>query len=299
MRSSRWCPGHEIAGHRPRGRLRRHQARRRRPRRASDASSTPAASARTASPARSSSACKGNVATYNGTAYDGIADAYGGYYAPRSSSTRTTCCASPTGSRSTSPRRCCAPASPLYSPLRHWGAGPGTQRRHHRHGRARAHGRADRARARRRGDRALASRCPSRPTGSRWAPTSTTRRATRRPSGPAPVVRPDHQHRLGATSTSTRTCRCCGWRGRSCSSGCPRTSSRSGCSRSPARASEPVRLQHRRHPRDPGDARLLRRARDRLGHRDDHRRRRHSAYDRVVNSDVRYRFVIDTATIPA
>ena len=34
------------------------------------------------------------------------------------------------------------------------------------------------------------------------------------------------------------------------------------------------RLQHRQHPRDPGDARLLRRARDRLRRRGDRRRRR-------------------------
>ena len=45
--------------------------------------------------------------------------------AARSSSTRTTCCAFPTASRWTPPRRCCARASPLYSPLRHWNAGPG------------------------------------------------------------------------------------------------------------------------------------------------------------------------------
>ena len=54
------------------------------------------------------------------------------------------------------------------------------------------------------------------------------------------------------------------------------------------------RLDDRRHPADPGDARLLRRAppgcRDR-GHPGE---QIDEAYDRVVGSDVRYRFVIDT-----
>ena len=51
---------------------------------------------------------------------------------------------------------------------------------------------------------------------------------------------------------------------------------------------------------DPGDARLLRRARHRRRDRDDRRADQvNEAYDRVVDSDVRYRFVIDTATIGA
>ena len=53
---------------------------------------------------------KGNVATYNGRALrrDRRPTAA---TARRSSRTRTTCCASPTASRSTPPLRCCAPAS--------------------------------------------------------------------------------------------------------------------------------------------------------------------------------------------
>ena len=42
----------------------------------------------------------------------------------------------------------------LYSPLKHWGAGPGKKVADRRHGRPRPHGREDRARARRRGHRA-------------------------------------------------------------------------------------------------------------------------------------------------
>ena len=52
----------------------------------------------------------------------------------------------------------------LYSPLKHWGAGPGQEGRDRRHGRARAHGRA--AGAARSAPRSpcSASRCPSRRT---------------------------------------------------------------------------------------------------------------------------------------
>ena len=64
------------------------------------------------------------------------------------------------------------------------------------------------------------------------------------------------------------------------------------------RPQDPRRLRHRRHPGDPGDAGLLRRARLRRRDRADRARTEiNEAYERVLASDVRYRFVIDTATI--
>ena len=59
------------------------------------------------------------------------------------------------------------------------------------------------------------------------------------------------------------------------------------------------RLVDWRHRRDPGDARLLRRARHRLGHRDDPHADINEAYERMLKSDVKYRFVIDMATLKA
>ena len=64
------------------------------------------------------------------------------------------------------------------------------------------------------------------------------------------------------------------------------------------RQQAPGRLAHRRHRRDPGDARLLRRARHRLrrrGHPAD--RKINEAYERMLKGDVRYRFVIDLASL--
>ena len=64
------------------------------------------------------------------------------------------------------------------------------------------------------------------------------------------------------------------------------------------RPQDPRRLRHRRHPGDPGDAGLLRRARPRRRDRADRARTEiNEAYERVLASDVRYRFVIDTSTI--
>ena len=57
------------------------------------------------------------------------------------------------------------------------------------------------------------------------------------------------------------------------------------------------RLGHRQHPRDPGDARLLRRARHRPRDRADRADDINEAYERVLRSDVRYRFVIDIDTL--
>ena len=63
------------------------------------------------------------------------------------------------------------------------------------------------------------------------------------------------------------------------------------------RPPQPLRLAHRRHRRDAGDARLLRQAQH-------HRRRRgipiqkvNEAYERLLKSDVKYRFSIDMSTL--
>ena len=58
------------------------------------------------------------------------------------------------------------------------------------------------------------------------------------------------------------------------------------------------RLAHRRHRGDAGDARLLRRARHHLRHRAASRSRQiNEAYERMLKSDVKYRFVIDMASL--
>ena len=62
-------------------------------------------------------------------------------------------------------------------------------------------------------------------------------------------------------------------------------------------APAPCRIADRRHPRDAGDARFLRRARHRLRHRGHPDRRDQQAYERMLKSDVRYRFVIDIASL--
>ena len=65
-----------------------------------------------------------------------------------------------------------------------------------------------------------------------------------------------------------------------------------------AGAPQPVRVQHRRHRRDPGDAGLLRRAqRDCPKSRSSTPDYINEAYERVLASDVRYRFVIDVSTL--
>ena len=64
-----------------------------------------------------------------------------------------------------------------------------------------------------------------------------------------------------------------------------------------AEAAAARRLQHRRHPRDPGDARLLRRARYHLRRRSDPAQQINEAYERLLKSDVKYRFVIDMASL--
>ncbi len=56
-------------------------------------------------------------------------------------------------------------------------------------------------------------------------------------------------------------------------------------------------LPHRRHRRDAGDAGLLRRARHHVGRRSDPDAGLNEAYERMLKSDVKYRFVIDLATL--
>ena len=180
----------------------------------------------------------------------------------RSSSTRTTRCASPRASRSTSPRPLLCAGITLYSPAQALGRRAGQEGRHRRHGRARAHGRAARARARRRGHRAqpVAVQAGRRPRAGR-RPLLRDERPADLP-GPAPVVRPDHQHRRRG-HRRRRVPVAAAVRGVAGVRRAAREQAVVPRLLAHRRPSEPVRLQHRRHPRDPGDARLLRRARDR------------------------------------
>ena len=66
----------------------------------------------------------------------------------------------------------------LYSPLKHWGAGPGRRWPSSAWAGSGTWACSSRTRSAPRSP-CSASRCPSRPTASRWAPTTTTRRATR------------------------------------------------------------------------------------------------------------------------
>ena len=57
------------------------------------------------------------------------------------------------------------------------------------------------------------------------------------------------------------------------------------------------RLNDRRYPGNPGDARLLRRTRHRRRYRADSRRSDQRSRERMVKGDVKYRFVIDSSTL--
>jgi uncharacterized zinc-type alcohol dehydrogenase-like protein len=59
---------------------------------------------------------------------------------------------------------------------------------------------------------------------------------------------------------------------------------------------KPRRLAHRRHRRDAGDARLLRQAQHHRRRRGDPIHQINEAYERMLKSDVKYRFVIDMAS---
>ena len=87
--------------------------------------------------------------------------------------------ASPRASSSTSPRRCCAPASPPTRRCNHWGAGPGKKVADRRPRRTRPHGRQDRPRHGRRGHRPLPVAEEAGRRAEAWARTTTTPPATR------------------------------------------------------------------------------------------------------------------------
>ena len=257
--------------HRRRGRRRGHEVRRSATGSASAAWSTPAASARTAGPAWSSTASKATVGTYNAIGKDGQ-PTYGGYSHAHRRRRELRRCASPTASTLDVAAPLLCAGITTYSPLRHWKRRPGQEGRDRRPRRPRPHGREDRARA--------------------WAPRSPCCRQSLRKkddglrlgadhyyatSDPATFddarrqLRPDHQHRLAQPLDSTPTCRCCarrhpGQRRRAARAArASRCSSLLGERRSwPARCIGGI-------ARDPGDARLLRRARHRRRDRDDPR----------------------------
>jgi hypothetical protein len=56
-------------------------------------------------------------------------------------------------------------------------------------------------------------------------------------------------------------------------------------------------VEHRRDPRDAGDARLLRRTRDRVDIELTPIQRINQAYEQMIRNDVKYRFVIDMASL--
>ena len=253
-------PGHEIAGVISRRRVRRHEARRRRPRRRR-------VLRRLVPRVREVPGRRGAVLRARQRRH---VQQPGATTAPpptaatrrRSSSTRATCCASRTASRSTSPLRCCAPASRLYSPLQHWGAGPGTKVAIVGMG-GLGHMGVQLAHALGAEVTVLSQRCPSRTTASRSAPTTTTRRATGRRSGDLRRSFDLIISTVGADIDVDAYLSLLRFEGSLVFVGLPENKQSFRVFSLTGGASEPVRVQHRRHPRDPGDARLLRAARHR------------------------------------
>ena len=195
---------------------------------------------------------------------------YGGYSHARSSSTRTSSCASPRASPSTRPRRCCARASPRTRRCKHWNAGPGKKVADRRPGRPRPHGRQDRARDGRRGDRPQSQSLRKQEDGLRLGADhyyATSDAETFEEL--AGTLRPDRRHGLGPAADRTPTSRLLRTDGAMVNVGAPAGARRaqpvlrsSAAARpSPAPAIGGIR-------RDPGDARLLRRARLRRRDRD-------------------------------
>ncbi len=136
--------GPRDRGRRHRGRRGGHAGSRPATRSASAASSIPAAPARTCRVGAGAVLRRRASASPTTAARRTATPTYGRLLRHRSSSTRTSSCAS----RTTSPLDAAAPllcaGITLYSPLRHWNAGPGTQVGDRRPRRPRPHGRQDR-----------------------------------------------------------------------------------------------------------------------------------------------------------
>ena len=99
-------------------------------------------------------------------------------------------------------------------------------------------------------------------------------------------------------TTTTPTSACSGWTAPWCCWACPPSRRRWRAFALIGGRRRPGRLAHRRHRRDPGDARLLRRARHhRPTSRSSRSQKVNEAYDRMLKNDVRYRFVLDMATL--
>ena len=78
---------------------------------------------------------------------------------------------------------------------------------------------------------------------------------------------------------------------------CSGETSRRRCLRSYFQTVQPLRLAHRRYPRNPGDARLLRRTQHHRRCRSHPIQKVNEAYERLLKSDVKYRFSIDMACL--
>ena len=230
--------------------------------RASGASSTPAASARCAWPARSSSACAGNVATYNGKAYDG-SPTYGGYstqivvdesYALRIPDGISLDVAAPL---------LCAGIT-LYSPLKHWGAGPGTKVAivgmgglgHMGVQLAHALGAEVTVLS-----QSLSKQADGLALGADHYYATSDRQTFRDLRRSFDLI----ISTVGADIDVDAYLSLLRFEGSLVFVGLPENKQSFRVFSLTGGSSQPVRVQHRRHPRDPGDARLLRGARDRLG----------------------------------
>ncbi len=123
--SSRWSPATRSPASSPRS-APRSPASRSATASASAASSTPAASASTAWPARSSSASRATSRPTTARDYDGEVDLRR-LQPRRSSSTSTSSCSIPDGIELDVAAPLLCAGITIYSPLKHWGAGPGTK----------------------------------------------------------------------------------------------------------------------------------------------------------------------------
>ena len=206
----------------------------------------------------------------------------------------------PRPSSSGSPRRLdLAGAAPLlcagittWSPLRHWKAGQGHARRRGRPRRPRPHGGQAGRRARRRGHHALHLRGQGGRRPPPRAPTSSASPRRRPPSSGWPTTSISIIDTISAPHDYNAYLAMVRVDGTMVLLGVPPAADAGPRLRPHRRAQEPGRLAHRRHPGDAGDARLLRRARKSPPtSRSSRCRRSTSAYERMMKSDVRYRFV--------